>query len=133
MRILILLIILTSQTCFSQLGKTKTEIFSNEGSNYADKDIQNDFTVYSYSGKVPKLNGELCNELVSYFMDNEYDICFKVTYASCAAAANTYVKFFNDVAVKIEANKWKDYSDDSIYTLMVEGQFAYVEHFYDYE
>jgi len=133
MKILLLLLILTSQGCFAQLGKTKAEIFSNEGTNYANKDIQNDFSVYSYSGKVPKPNGEQCNELVSYFIDNETDICFKVTYASCAAAANSYVKFFNDIAVKIESHIWKDYGNDSIYTLMVEGQFAYVEHYYDSE
>ena len=133
MRILILLLILTSQICFAQLGKTKTEIFSNEGSNFANKDIQTDFTVYSYSGKIPKLNGEQCNELVSYYINNETDTCFQVTYAACAAAANSYVKFFNDIAVKIGSNKWKDYGNGSVYTLVVEGQFAYVEHYYDSE
>lgn len=133
MRILLLLLFLTSINCFAQLGKTKSDIFSNEGTNYANKDIQNGFTVYSYFGKVPKLNGEECNELVSYFIDNESEICFQVTYAACAAAANSYVKFFNDVAVKIEPNKWKDYANNSIYTLKVEGRFSYVEHFYDSE
>lgn len=125
--------ILTSQNCFAQLGKTKAEIFSNEENLYDSKDIQADFTVYSYSGNIPKLNGEQCFEFVSYYINNETDGCFQVTYVSCAAAANTYVKFFNDVAVKIEPNKWKDYGNDSVYTLIVKDGFAYVEHFYDYE
>ena len=133
MKILILFLVLISQASFAQLGKTKAEVFSNEGSNFTEKDNQDDFTVYIYSGEIPLLNGEQCYELTSYFMDNDYDICFKVTYTSCAAAANSYVKFLNQVAVKIEQNKWKDYSNDSIYTLLVKDQFAYVEHFYDYE
>ena len=133
MRILLLFLILTSQLCLAQLGKTKTEILSTEGTNYAHRDIQTDFTVYSYSGKIPKLNGEQCNELVSYYINNETDTCFQVTYAACAAAANSYVKFFDDVAVKIEANKWKDYGNNSVYTLVVDGQFAYVEHYYGSE
>lgn len=133
MRILILLLILASQICSAQLGKTITEIFSNEGTNYVNKDIQSDFTVYTYSGKVPKLNGEQCNELVSYYINNKTHNCFQVTYGACAAAANFYVKFFNSVAVKIESNKWKNYGNNSVYTLVVKGQFVYVEHYRESE
>ncbi len=133
MKILTLLLILTSHICLAQLGKTKTEISSNEDSNYTSKDIQSFFTVYNYSGKVPKLNGELCNEIVSYYMDNETDHCFKVTYTTCAAAANSYVKFLNNIAVEIKSNKWKDYENNSVYTLLVKDQFAYVEHYYESE
>jgi len=129
----IIFFLLISQICFSQLGKTRTELFENEPKNYDTKDVQNDFTVYGFMGNTPKLNGETCNELVSYYIDNETQICFKVSYASCSAAANTYAKFFNEVAVQTKMNEWKDYSNNSIYTLKVEGRFAYVEHYFDYE
>ena len=87
--------------------------------------------MYSFKSEISKLNGEPCTELVSYLIDNETDICFKVSYAACSAAANTYVKFFNKVAIETENNKWKDYGNNSIYELNIEGNIAHVEHYFD--
>ncbi|WP_417619844.1 hypothetical protein [Oceanihabitans sediminis] len=130
-KLLILLFISISQIAFCQLGKSKSELFEKESSDYYTKDVQENFTVYSYIGKTSKLNGDECNELVSYFINNETESCFQVTYASCAGAANNYVKFFNKVAVQTKPNEWKDYSNNSIYTLTVENNISYVEHYYD--
>ena len=129
-RVLIISLLFT-QFCFSQLGQSESETLKSETSNYLTKDKTDEFTVYNFAGIIPKLNGETCKELTSYYIDNETKICFKESYASCSQASNTYVKFFNSIAIQVEPLKWKDYGNNTIYTLNVVDEFSYVEHYYD--
>ncbi len=129
----LIIFFLFSQFCFSQLGKPENETLNNESSNYLSKDKTDEFTVYNFTGEIPKLNGETCKELTSYYIDNETKICFKEAYTSCSQASNTYVQFLNSIAVQIEPLKWKDYENNSLYTLQVVDKFCYVEHYYDNE
>lgn len=126
-----LFLLLSSQFAFAQLGSTKSEIFTHQKQFYSDKNVQQDFTVYNFNSLIEKLNGELCNEIVSYYIDNVSELCIKVTYKSCAAASNSYMKLFNQIAEEIETNKWKNYSNNSIYSLKIEGDSTFVEHYYD--
>lgn len=131
MKKIILILFIFTQFSYSQLGKSKADLFSYESSNYDTKDIQEDFTVYGYSGGIELINGKNCPEYVMYYFDNVNQKCFKEAYATCASAANTYAKIFNEIAVQTKSNEWKDYENNSIYTLVVKDQYAYVEHFFD--
>tara|TARA_R110000850_G_scaffold33379_4_gene90936 strand:+ start:140 stop:1012 length:873 start_codon:yes stop_codon:yes gene_type:complete len=119
------------QFCYSQLGLSKKDLFSKQSANYDKKEVFNDYTVYIYTGEISKLDNQLCNEVISYFIDNDSEICFKESYTSCAQAANSYVKVFDQIGVLVEKNKWKNHSDNSIYTLLVQDKISYVEHFFD--
>lgn len=132
MKYLLLFLLFNFQIGICQLGKKESELHKYVTGKYDVKDVQKDFTVYGYFGKMPLLNGKSCDELVSFFIDNKTKICYQVNYASCSAAANSYVKFFNKVAVQIGQNEWKNYENNTIYKLKVDGKLCLVEHYFDY-
>jgi len=131
MKYSLVILIFFTQTIYSQIGKNTNSLFEKEGTNYDFKDVDPEFTSYSYSQIVDLGNGKTCDILITYFIDPNKDLCFMETYVTCSAAANTYVKLFDNNYIKIGSNMWKNYADNTIYTLQIDGDFLIVEYFYD--
>ena len=125
-----ILIILYCISGYSQLGKSKSEIFKNEVGTFTKSSNEGTFTKYSFSGKISKLDGSTCPELVTYFIEDKTSECFAIIYVSCKLAANAYAKFAQTNCVEIGKNKWKDYANNSIYELKIDGNIAVMEHHY---
>ena len=131
MKNLLFLSVLISQVAFSQLGTHKDLIFKQENQNYFEKVEFEGYTVYNFIGKIEKSIGGDCPEIVSYFIYDKTENCFQVNYNSCSEAVNTYVKFLNKIAVEIGHYKWKDYQNNSVYKLEVNGKFCSVHHYWE--
>lgn len=130
---LTLTFILISQVTFSQLGKNINYIRKGEKGIYVKELVNNNNTLYYFKSHATKLDGGKCDQIVIYHINKKTYLCDMITYTTCSAAANSYAKDLNKIAVQIESNIWKDYGNNSIYKLEIDGNIVILEHYKEFK
>jgi hypothetical protein len=124
-----LVFIFLSQNIFSQLGKDIDDIRDFEKRELISRKSDNNITRFNFKSATKTFSGKKCDEIIIYHINNNSALCEMISYVSCSASANSYAKDLNKIAVEIEPNKWKNYKDNSIYKLEIDGNIVIVEHF----
>ncbi len=125
----IFVIFFISNLIFAQLGKSINETLKTNKNFNSKVLMDNGDYMYHFSSNI-NAGEKNCDEIVTYYV-GQNDICYMETYTSCSLAANTYAKQLNKIVVNIGNNQWKDYGNNSIYTMKFYDNVVVIEHHYD--
>lgn len=121
--------ILSSFYGFSQLGYTEKQIIEVQG-KYFKKEVNEKSFLLHYNRNLIDDYGKSSPEVVLYIIDKKTNKCFLEVYNCSKNVINTYYKTLNSMAVQIYENTWKNYNNNSIYVLKVDGNILNIQHSY---
>ena len=121
--------VLSSFYAFSQLGYTEKQIIEVQG-KYFKKEVNEKSYLLHYNKNLIDDYGKSSPEIVLYIIDKKTNKCFLEVYNCSKNVINTYYKTLNSMAVQIDENTWKNYNNNSIYVLKLDGNILNIQHSY---
>lgn len=127
-------ILLSFQTTVAQLGLSKSIIIAEMGKpdtlGVSDRD---EFIVYHSTRTNHKTNNIYNEFLTYYFKKNESgrEICYYIQKALPSTEIDFIVSDLNKNFVKIESVLWKDYKQNVIYKVLIDGKFCVITYMKD--
>ena len=122
-------IIFSNTPSFAQLGFSENKIVEAQG-KYFKKEVTDTSNLLYYNSTVIDDYGKSSPQVILYVVDRKTNKCFLEVYNCSKSVINTYYKSLNKMAVKQDEHTWKNYSNNSIYSLKVDGNILNIEHTY---
>lgn len=114
---------------FAQLGFSENKIVESQG-KYFKKEVTETSILLYYNSSLIDDYGKSSPQVILYVVDRDTNKCFLEVYNCSKSAINTYYKTLNKMAVKLDEHTWKNYNNNSIYVLKVDGNILNIEHTY---
>lgn len=114
---------------FAQLGFSENKIIATQGKSFK-KEVTDTSILLYYNSTLIDDYGKSSPQVILYVVDRNTNKCFLEVYNCSKSAINTYYKTLNSMGVKLDENTWKNYNNNSIYVLKVDGNILNIEHRY---